>query len=192
MHLIAPILLAALVGGGGKAPGSDDLKAVLSGRDDVEFARALARDGFTDLGERVCLAIQKNYSSDAAKVLECEALLGDIHLDQAYRETDASKRRQKLEAVLTEKSTFVTSHGETPASETVVQTMPDLYRGLGDTLIGLIDTAADDNAKGELRREAGRVFEEAEGFLGKRVGTLRVAWENAQKAAQAAVSTPNE
>src|SRR5262245_43798641 len=192
MHLIVPILLSALVGGGGKPLGDGDLKAVLSGRDDTDFGRALARDGFTDLAEKVCLAIQKNYASDTAKVLECEALLGDIHLDQAYRETDPNKRRQKLEAVLTEKSNFVNTHGDVPAAEFVVQSMPDLYRVLGDTLIGLIDTAADDNAKGELRREASRLFEEAESFLGKRVGGLRKTWEEEGRAAQAAIGSPNE
>jgi tetratricopeptide (TPR) repeat protein len=186
-----PILLSALFGGG-KGPGGDDLKAVLSGRDDTDFGRALARDGYTDLAERVCLAIQKNYASDTAKVLECEALLGEIHRDQAYRETDPTKRRQKLEAVLLEKTNFISSHGDTPAAEDAAQSLPDLYRVIGDTLLGLVDTAADDNAKGELRREASRIFEEAEGFVGKRVGTLRKGWEEAQKAAQAAIGTPNE
>lgn len=192
MHWIVPILLSALVGGGGKSPGEGDLKAVLTGKDDIEFGRALATSGFTDLAERICLAVQKNYSGDAAKVLECEALLGDIHLDQAYRESDDNKRREKLEAVLKEKTAFVTSHGDVPAAELVVQSLPDLYRVLGDTLIKLIESAQDDNSKGELRREAARVFEEAEGYLGKHAGDLRKLWEQAQKDAQAAIGTPNE
>src|SRR5262245_55166666 len=90
------LVLGAPTGKGGTA----DLTKVLSGRDDIDFGRALAVAGYGDLAEGLCVAIQRQYASDPAKVLECEALIGDIHFDQANRETDGNKRREKLEKVL--------------------------------------------------------------------------------------------
>src|SRR5882672_10629310 len=164
----------------GKSGGNADLSKILSGRDDVDFGRALAVAGYGDLAENLCFAIQRQYSGDAAKVLECEALVGDIHFDQANRETDGNKRREKLEKVLEEKSNFVTNHGDAPIGQEVAESLPNLYRSVGDSLLALIDQTTDETQKGELRREAAKVFDDAEGFVGKRVGALRAAWEKAQ------------
>jgi tetratricopeptide (TPR) repeat protein len=170
----------------GKSGGNADLSKILSGRDDVDFGRALAVAGYGDLAENLCFAIQRQYSGDAAKVLECEALVGDIHFDQANRETDGNKRREKLEKVLEEKSSFVTNHGDAPIGQEVAESLPNLYRSVGDALIALIDQTTDETQKGELRREAAKVFDEAELFLGKRVGKLRAEYEAAQQAMSAA------
>src|SRR6185295_391659 len=100
MQLVMQLVLTLLPTVGG----NDDLSKVLSGRDDTDFGRELARAGFGDLAEKLCYAIQRQNSGDANKVLECEALLGDIHLDQANKETDSVRRRERLEKVLEEKS----------------------------------------------------------------------------------------
>src|SRR5262249_18973809 len=162
---------------------------VLSGRDDVDFGRALAVAGYGDLAESLCFAIQRQYANDATKVLECEALIGDIHFDQANRETDGNKRREKLEKVLEEKSNFVTSHGDTAIGQEVAESLPNLYRSVGDALLALIDTTTEQTQKGELRREAAKVSADAESFVGKRVGAMRAAYEQKQQELQA---TPND
>ena len=95
LPLIALSSLVLLVSGG--RGGNADLTKVLSGRDDIDFGRALAVAGYSDLAEGLCAAIQKQYSGDAAKVLECEALIGDIHYDLANKETDGNRRREWLE-----------------------------------------------------------------------------------------------
>ncbi len=183
LPLIALSSLFLLVSGG--RGGNADLTKVLSGRDDIDFGRALAVAGYSDLAEGLCAAIQKQYSGDAAKVLECEALIGDIHYDQANRETDGARRRERLEKVLEEKSSFVSSHGDTAIGQEVAESLPNLFRSVGDTLLSLIDSTTDETQKGELRRQAAKVFDDAEGFVAKRVGTQRAAYETLQQELQA-------
>src|SRR5262249_16250347 len=154
---------------------------VLSGRDDVDFGRALAVAGYGDLAESLCFAIQRQYANDATKVLECEALIGDIHFDQANRETDGNKRPENLENGLEEKSNCVTGHGATAVGQEVAESLPNLYRSVGDALLSLIDTTSEETQKGELRREAAKVFDDAEGFVGKRVGAMRAEYEAKQE-----------
>ena len=182
LPLIALSSLFVLVSGG--RGGNADLTKVLSGRDDIDFGRALAVAGYGDLAEGLCFAIQRQYANDSAKVLECEALIGDIHYDLANKETDGTKRREKLEKVLEEKSNFVTGHADTAIGQEVAESLPNLFRSVGDTLISLIDTTTDETQKGELRRQAAKVFDDAEGFLAKRVGTLRSAYESLQQQLQ--------
>jgi len=130
------------------------------GRDDLMFARNLARIGFTDLAEEVLSTIEsKKVGGDDA--LGAQALRLEMRQYEAYAEADPVLQGEQLETVVEAMERFVAEHKGTPAAQQLSDQLLELYRTFGEkvaALLGSPDTAA---AAEKLRAAGGAMFERA-------------------------------
>src|SRR5262249_23768916 len=137
------------------------------GKDDLDFARALSRGGYTDLAEKVCTAIEKNRRDVPGDLLGAQSVRIDIQFEAAARETSPQKRKDRLIEILNAKNDFIRTHGDARESADLLETLPDLYRMIGESIATLLEKEEDPKAQSDLRAQGTTLFDEAESLLRK-------------------------
>lgn len=166
-----PLLLAAGVAGVLAARAGAQSEAVL-GRDDATFARELFKSGWTDLAEGLCKTIEKVGKLSPEAEVGVKALHLDLRFDLAQREPDALKRKDLIKAILDAKEDFVRQYGNTKEATETSESLPDVYRALGETITIAIQKTTDVKEVADLQREGGQVYSQAEDKLQARIDEL--------------------
>ena len=154
------------------------------GKDDGAFARALYRNGFADLAEKLCTTIEKSGKTAPAESAGLKSLHLDLRLDLARQESDLAKRKEAIKAVLTDKEAFVKSYPGTKESEEVESSLPDVYRVLGETITALVQKETNIAEVAKLQGEGHEIYTRAEEALQARIAELEPDHEDPAKDAQ--------
>lgn len=180
MHVrwIAPPLFVAL-----SCPALAQSTAVL-GKDDAAFARALYRNGYADLAEKLCTTIESSGRTSAADLAGLKALHLDLRLDLARQESDLAKRKETIKAVLQGKEEFVKAYPGTKETEEVQNSLPDVYRQLGETITALVQKETNIAEVAKLQGEGHEIYTRAEEALRARIEALETDHEDPAKESQ--------
>src|SRR5260221_361971 len=146
-------------------------EAVL-GRDDATFAREIFRGGWTDLAEGLCKAIEKGGKMSPEAEVGVKALHLDLRFDLAVREKDVLKKKDLIKAVLEAKEEFVHQYANTKEATETSESLPDVYRALGETITVAIQKTTDVKAVSDLQREGEQVYSQAEDKIKTRLTDL--------------------
>jgi hypothetical protein len=146
-------------------------KAVL-GKDDAAFAAALMRSGYADMAERLVQTIEKEGSLGPEEAVGLKALHLDLRLEIARREADTNKRIDLLRAILEEKENLIEQYKGRPVAEEARNTLPDVYRILGDAVIAAIGREKDPDKIAALTKTGGETYSKAEDSLRNRIKQL--------------------
>jgi tetratricopeptide (TPR) repeat protein len=146
-------------------------EAVL-GRDDAAFARSLYRNGFADLAEGLCKTIEKKGGLSPEAKVGVTALHLDLRFDLAQKETDVTKRKELLKAILDEKEELVRQYPGMKEGVEAAETLPDVYRALGETITVAVQKTSDVAQVAQLQREGEQIYAQAEEKLKQRISEL--------------------
>lgn len=143
------------------------------GKQDAEFAMALKRAGYTDLAERLVATIEKAGKATPEESITLKALHLDLRLDLALREVDPYKEKDLLRTILQEKEDFVRSYSGRPIAEEVRNSLPDIYRLMGDSISSAIAKEKDPALIAQLQKEGSETYTKAEDALAARIKELQ-------------------
>ncbi len=135
-------LLAATTTVHAAAPGDERIL----GSHDLQFARALVRNGYADLADELLTTIESGKTRTKDDGLFAQALRLELAEFAAYSEPDPLLQGQALERVVEDMERFVQEHPDTVAADSLADRLLDLYRGFGErvaALLGNEDTAAE-------------------------------------------------
>jgi hypothetical protein len=166
-HLVLSAAALGLLGAKARAQS----EAVL-GRDDATFAREIFRGGWTDLAEGLCKAIEKAGKMSADAEVGVKALHLDLRFDLALREKDVLKKKDLIKSVLEAKEDFVHQYANSKEATETSESLPDVYRALGETITVAIQKTTDVKAVSDLQREGEGVYAQAEDKLKTRLDEL--------------------
>jgi tetratricopeptide (TPR) repeat protein len=167
VFLVPGLFLSALAGA--------QSVAVL-GRHDAAFANLLHKElGYTDLAERLVATIEKQPTLDPDEQIGVKALHLDVRLDLAVRERDVLKRKDLLRAILEEKQEFARQYQGRKEAEEVTNTLPDVYRQLGETITAAVQKEKDPALIAKLQQEGSAIYRDAQDRLLKRIEELRTS-----------------
>jgi len=162
------------------APSGDgpDLSPVF-GRDNAQFARALARQGFADLAEQFCKSFEQWPDAAEEEKSAVRSVHLDLEIDLARLEPDPVKRKDAIAAVLKAKEEFIAQYPTSPEAEQAELTLPDAYRTLGEALTAAVEKSTDPAEMSTLRDEGRTAFSHAEEVLRARKKQLEQRLEDA-------------
>ena len=156
--LTAPILVALAATLAPTAPCLAADGSYVLGRDDEEFALALARRGYPELAEEFVAILEKAGGSPAAKKGQGGSRIGSIRLEarlqRARSESDPEARRQAYLAIADETRKIAEEKAGTPEGDDALRELPGLDIAAGELCAQQIQ-AATDPAEQEKYREAG-------------------------------------
>src|SRR5262245_11010314 len=150
-------LAAAVPAARAAIPGDERILA----RNDLEFARALVRNGYPDLADELLTTIEKGKTQSKDDGLFAQALRLELAEYAAYQLSDALAQSQALEKVVGDMEKFVADHLGTIAADGLNDRLLDLYRGFGERVAAMLanpDTAAEAKS---LRGTGEKMFERA-------------------------------
>lgn len=136
----------------------------LLGKDNVQLARELYKRGLTDLAEMVCRAMEaggKTGSVDKDELTAVRALYLDLRLDTVRDEADPFVRKDQIKQILKEKEAFIANNVRSTEAKAAQETLPDVYRAFGESVIACIKKETDDAKRGLLREEGQDAFNSA-------------------------------
>jgi hypothetical protein len=140
------------------------------GRDDLEFAGALQRVGYTDL-YRTILDLVEDAGKVSGPEAEYERIM--IRLRDARSEQDTSKRKDQLAQILKAMEAFIAANQALREATDMRNELPVVYQTLAETFSADIETHKDDLKKvGELRGEGLEIFKKATEVLTARTESL--------------------
>ncbi len=142
------------------------------GKDDPAFAAALRRFGYYDLASRLLETIEKAGSLDPDQAINAKALHLDLRLDLAQREPDAAKRIELLKGILTEKESLVEQYKGRPVADEARNSLPDVYRVMGDAVTAAISRETDPAKVADLQKTGSEMYTRAEDSLRTRIQQL--------------------
>jgi len=142
------------------------------GKDDAGFARALYRNNLADLAEGLCKTIEKKGNLTAEGKVGITALHLDLRFDLAQKEPDAIKRKDLLKAILSEKEELVRQYPGMKEGVEAAETLPDVYRSLGETITIAVQKTSDVAKVADLQREGEQVYAQAEEQLKAKITEL--------------------
>ena len=142
------------------------------GRDDAAFARSLYRNGFADLAEGLCKTIEKKGGLSPEAKVGVTALHLDLRFDLAQKEPDPVKRKDLLKGILDEKEELVRQFPGMKEGVEAAETLPDVYRALGETITVAVQKTTDVAQVAQLQREGEQVYVQAEEKLKQRIAEL--------------------
>jgi tetratricopeptide (TPR) repeat protein len=148
------------------------------GKSDTEFARALLREGYTDLATALSNLILEHKSTDTIGI---EALQLEMKLEDAKREADPIKRKDLLIENLKARAAFTGKYASSKEAGEVRIGLPDLYRRLGEAVETAIKDATPEKVA-ELKKEAGELFTQAENTFKAKMEALKEEREAEDKA----------
>ncbi|MCC6408242.1 MAG: hypothetical protein IT453_13850 [Planctomycetes bacterium] len=141
-------------------------------KDDLAFAREIARNGYPDLAGDFLDVFEKKHKANRDDMLAVEALRLDLREESAYREPEARKRLELLEALVKEKESFAADHSDLPLVEDMISRLPDLYRNVGELTTSILHDEPDAKDADALKKRSRRLFERALLDLHERVAAL--------------------
>jgi hypothetical protein len=148
----------------------------LLGKDNISLARELYKRGYVDLAERVCRAVEtggKSGAVDKDELTAVRALYLDLRLDAIRSEPDPLVRKDQVEEILKEKEAFIANNIRSSEAKAAQETLPDVYRLLGEALIAAIKKETDDGKRAALREEGQQAFDRAIETLRERRDRLK-------------------
>lgn len=164
-----PFVSAALAGAAGAQ------SAAVLGKGDADFARALFDAGYTELASKLCDTIEKSGKATGAEKLGVQALNLDLRLDLARREPDLAKRKDLIKEILQAKEDLIRGYQGSREAEDTANTLPDVYRSLGETLTQLVQREKDVGLVAQLQKEGHDIYTKAIAELEKRIAELEMA-----------------
>ncbi|HEV8113856.1 MAG TPA: hypothetical protein VGR31_13860 [Planctomycetota bacterium] len=165
--MLAFVVSAAVLSGSARAQS----EAVL-GKDDAAFARALYRGGWTDLAESLCKTIEKGGKISPEAAVGVKGLHLDLRFDIALKERDVLKRKDLIKAVLDEKEDFVHQYANTKEATDTAESLPDVYRALGESITVAIQSTSDVQAVAQLKQEGEKAYTQAEDTIKAKIDEL--------------------
>ena len=164
-----PFVSAALAGAAGAQ------SAAVLGKGDADFARKLFDAGYTELASKLCDTIEKSGKASGAEKVGVQALNLDLRLDLARREPDLAKRKDLIKEVLQAKEDLIRGYQGSREAEDTENTLPDVYRMLGETLTQLVKREKDVGLVAQLQKEGHDIYTKAIAELEKRIAELETA-----------------
>lgn len=143
------------------------------GKDDAAFASALKRAGYIDLAEKLIKTIETAGKVGPEEAVNLKAVHLDLRQDLARRETDPLKRKDLLRTILQEKEDLVTQYKGRPVAEEARNSLPDIYRELGDAITAAIAREKDPGLITQLQKEGSDNYTKAEDSFKARIEELR-------------------
>ena len=152
-------LLAVLVfaPAAGLRPGDERILA----RHDLEFARALVRNGYPDLADELLTTIEGGKTRSKDDGLLAQALRLELAEHAAYKESDPLLQSQALEKVVTDMESFVAAHPGTVAADGLNDRLLELYRAFGERVAALLGNEETKAEAKTLRGTGEKMFERA-------------------------------
>lgn len=141
-------------------------------KDDLVYARELARNGYPDFASDFLDVFEKAHRTNRDDALAVEALRLDLREENAYREADPKKRLTELEAIVKAKEDFAADHSDLPFVEDLVSRLPDLYRSVGELSTTILQADPDSKESKALRERSQKLFQRALLDLHERVAAL--------------------
>lgn len=169
MHLrwIAPSLFVAI------APPAVAQSTAVLGKGDAAFARRLYDARYADLAEKLCNVLEKSGKVSPDEIVGVKALHLDLRLDLTRSEPDLLKRKDLIQAVLQEKEDLVKTYRDQKESIECNNTLPDVYRVLGETISAAIVREKDQAKIVQLQEEGQRSYAQAEERIKQRIESLK-------------------
>lgn len=135
---------------------------ILDGRDDVEFARALGREGYPDLAKTLLGAVRRSGRGAAEADLAERAIDLRAQFAAARLVADPASRFERLVAVVEGMESFASGAAGTPDAEQTRDCLQDAYASLADSVAAAVARAPGAAAAGALREKAVAFFLRAE------------------------------
>lgn len=170
---IVPSFATAIVFSTSLASGARAQSPAVLGRDDAAFARELYRRNYTDLAEKLVEVISKSATISPEAQIGIKALHLDLRLDLAKSETDLLMRKDKIKTILQEKEDLIHQYPASKEAEDTSNTLPDVYRVLGETITAAIQKEKDVGLVAQLQNEGQQFYAKAEDQLQARLEALR-------------------
>lgn len=142
---------------GHTSPGDERILA----RHDLEFARALVRNGYPDLADELLTTIERGKTRSKDDGLFAQALRLELAEFDAYSLPDPLQQGQALERVVEDMERFVQEHPGSAAADSLSDRLLGLYRAFGERVAAMLaneDTAAEGK---KLRGAGEKMFERA-------------------------------
>jgi tetratricopeptide (TPR) repeat protein len=147
--------------------------AAVLGKGDAAFARLLYQARYADLAEKLCNTLEKSGKVSPDEIVGVKALHLDLRLDLARAEPDLSKRKDLIKAVLDEKVDLVKTYRDQKEAVECNNTLPDVYRQLGETISALILKEKDPVKIAQLQEEGQKSYAQAEERMLQRIEALK-------------------
>ena len=144
------------------------------GKNDAAFARLLyGRFHYSDLAEKMCNAIEKGGKAGGDELVGIKALHLDLRLDIARGEPDLFKRKDQIKTILQEKEDLIRQYRGSKEAEEASNTLPDVYRSLGETITAAVQREKDLGLVAQLQDEGQKIYGQAEDALKARIEALK-------------------
>jgi hypothetical protein len=143
------------------------------GKDDAAYAAALMRFGYPDLAERLLGTVEKAGTLGPEEAINAKALHLDLRLEIAKRESDPVKRMDLLTAILEEKESLVGQYKGRQVAEDARNSLPDVYRLLGDAVTSAINRERDPEKIAAFQKRGAETYTKAEDSLRARIKELK-------------------
>jgi tetratricopeptide (TPR) repeat protein len=147
--------------------------AAVLGKGDAAFARKLYESRYADLAEKLCNTLEKSGKVSPDEIVGVKALHLDLRLDLARTEPDLTKRKDLIKAVLDEKVELVKTYRDQKEAVECNNTLPDVYRQLGETISALILKEKDPAKIAQLQEEGQKSYAQAEERMKQRIDALK-------------------
>lgn len=164
---IAPSFLVALSGSALAQSHS------ILGKNDAAFARELYRRGYADLAEKLCDVMEKSGKLSGDEAVVIKALHLDLRLDIAKNEPDLYQRKDLIKLILQEKEMMVRDYRGSKEAVETSNTLPEVYRQLGDAIGLAIQKEKNAQLIGELQDEGQKIYSQAEDAIKSRIEALK-------------------
>jgi tetratricopeptide (TPR) repeat protein len=153
-------------------------QAILA-RDDVAFARKLNDAGFHDLARTVCTAVMDAADRNQEEILDARILSFDAEAAEAGDIPDLSARKERLEDILKRAAELADTLPPGPKSDRLNEALAGAQQAFAETLLGMLQNQADPTLAASIRKDADKIFVQAEDNLTKRIETTQEEMENA-------------
>jgi hypothetical protein len=146
--------------------------SVLSGWDDIEFAKALVANGYPDLAPPVLDMVERSteFTDQSRGPVTAIRLL--VAQQRASIIEDLLQRKDALFLVLEDELNFVDAYGDQDAAEDVRESLPELCTSIFDTVVEVMKQTTDDQALEAQRTQGAALFEKADQEIRKRIADL--------------------
>ncbi|MCE9595233.1 MAG: hypothetical protein K8S98_13685 [Planctomycetes bacterium] len=143
------------------------------GKDDAEFVRRLSASGYKDLAESFAAVMRTRGTIDSADGLKLAVIDLALRMEKVTLEPDLAKRRDELESILKAKLDLIAQYPRSEDAQNERNTLPEVYRILGETYASMVGEEADAAKKRQLKDKAQEVFSEATRGLEERMAQFK-------------------
>jgi hypothetical protein len=148
---------------------ADGHPAAILGRDDVTFARKLNDAGFHDLARQVCDAIVADGSRSADEIVDAKILAFDAEAAEAGDIADLSARKERLQDILDRAAALAETLQAGPKADRLNEALAGAQQSFAETLLGMLQKQSDPALAASIRKDADKIFVQAEDNLTKRI-----------------------